>query len=117
MEKHIAVVGKECWFSLLMMMQGRVIDLATSKMFGMKELVEKLKHQKWTCLFMCPFPMMYDKVMLHFYSNFKLLEDGTMSSMVRRVDLVLNAELLGEILRVHVNGFDVVTTQIGRAHV
>lgn len=29
-----------------------------------------------------------------------------MSIMVRRVDLVLNTELLREILRVHVNGFD-----------
>lgn len=41
-----------------------------------------------------------------FYSKFNLLEDGIVSTVVREVDLVFNAETMGEVLRVHVNWFD-----------
>lgn len=49
---------------------------------------------------------MYDEVMMHFYKNFKLLENGTVHTEVRRVDVVLDVDLLREILRVHMNGFN-----------
>lgn len=70
---------------------GRVINLATSEMFRIEELLEKLKNQKWTNLFLCPLYVMYGIVMLHFYKNFKLLEEGTVSTEVRGIDLVLTA--------------------------
>lgn len=44
-KKKIVVVGKEYWFSGLKMLKGRVMDPATSEIFGMKEFLEKLKHK------------------------------------------------------------------------
>lgn len=49
---------------------------------------------------------MYGEAMLHSYKNFKVLEDGTVSSEVRGVNLVLDVKLLAEILNVPVEGFD-----------
>lgn len=83
-----------------------MIDLATSEILRMKELLEKLECQKWTHLFLCPLPMIYGKAILHFYKNFKLLKEGTMITKVRGMDLVLNAAFVEEFLRVHVNEFD-----------
>lgn len=88
------------------MLKGRVIDPATVNMFDIKELLEKIENQGWTHLFVCPLPVMYGEAMLHFYKNFKVLEDGTVSSKVRRVDLVLDTKLLEKILIVPVEGFD-----------
>lgn len=74
--------------------------------FGMKELIEKLEVLRWTHMFLCPLPVMYSEAMLHFYKNFKVLKDSTMSSEVREVDLVLDPKLMGEILNVPVEDFD-----------
>lgn len=50
--------------------------------------MEKLDIRGWMHLFWCPLPVMYGESMLHFYKNFKVLEDGTVRSKVRVVDLV-----------------------------
>lgn len=44
--------------------------------------------------------------MLHFYKNFNVQEDGTLSFDVRGMHPVLDAKLLGEILNVLLEGFD-----------
>lgn len=68
--------------------------------------MEKLEVQGWTHLFICPLPIIYGEIMLHFYKNFKVLEDGTMSTKIRGVDMVPDTKLLREILNVPVEGFD-----------
>lgn len=49
---------------------------------------------------------MYGQAMLHFYKKFIVPEDGTVSSKVKGVDLVLDVKMLGVILNVPVEGFD-----------
>lgn len=50
--------------------------------------------------------MMYVATMMYFYQIFKLLEGGSVSSEIRGVDLLLNAEISRDILKVLLNGFD-----------
>lgn len=61
----------------------------------MKEPLEKLEFQKWTNIFLCPLPFMYFDA-IHFYKNFKVLEDGTVSLEVNGVDLDIDAKVAGE---------------------
>lgn len=91
---------------MLEKLKNRVIELVINKMIEMKELPEKLKYQKWIHLFVCPLPVMYREAMIYVYKNFKLLEDSLVSFGVRRVDLILNTEILGNFLKVPVNDFD-----------
>lgn len=88
------------------MLKGRVIELVTVNMFDMKELLDTIENQGWTHLFVCPLPVMYGEAMLHFYKNFMLLEDDTIRAEVSGVDLVLDANMLGQILNVPMNDFD-----------
>ncbi|XP_075092293.1 anaphase-promoting complex subunit 11 [Nicotiana tabacum] len=60
-----------------MMLKGRVIDPAVVTMFGTKELLEV---QGWTYLFLCSLTVIYGEAMLHFYMNFKVLENDQLSS-------------------------------------
>ncbi|OIT27548.1 hypothetical protein A4A49_21302 [Nicotiana attenuata] len=105
-QRKIAIVGREEWFAGLMMLKGRVIDPAMMTMFGIKELLEKMKVHGWTHLFLFSLPIMYGEAMLHFYMNFKLLENDQVSIKVREVNLVLDAKILGEILNVPTEVFD-----------
>lgn len=57
-------------------------------------------------LFVHPLSMMYVATMMYFYQIFKLLEGGSVSSEIRGVDLLLNAEISRDILKVLLNGFD-----------
>lgn len=75
-------------------------------LFGVKKLMEKLENQGWTHIFLCPLLVMYGQAMLHFYKKFIVPEDGTVSSKVKGVDLVLDVKMLGVILNVPVEGFD-----------
>lgn len=49
---------------------------------------------------------MYGEGILHFYKNFKVLEDGTKSSGVKGVDLVHDAKPFEGILNVSMERFD-----------
>lgn len=49
---------------------------------------------------------MYGEALLHFYMNFKVLENEIVSTEVRGVNLVLDAKILGKILNVPVEGFN-----------
>lgn len=82
-QRKIDIVGREEWFAGLIMLKGRVIDPVVVVMFGMKELLEKLEVQGWTHLFLCIFLAMYGEATLHFYMNFKVLENGQVSTEVR----------------------------------
>lgn len=95
-ERKIFIMGREERFTGLVMLKGRVIYPVIVTLFGMKELMEKLKIHEWMHLFLCPLVVIYGEAMLHFYKNFRVLEDGRMNSEVRRVDLVLDVKLLGK---------------------
>lgn len=88
------------------MLKGRVIDPKIVRESWMKELVEKLKFQKWTHIFIGAVPVNNEEEVCQFYSNFQLLENNTMSTTVKGVEVTFNDEKLIQILRVPTNEFD-----------
>lgn len=98
-------MGRENWFLGLIILKGRVIGLTTIEMFVMKDLMERTENQKWTHLLLCIFSVMYGEAMLHFYKNFKALDDYKVSSKIKGEGLVLDAKMLGHILNMSVDEF------------
>lgn len=58
-QSKISIVGRDEWFTRMIILKGRVINPATMNVFGMNELMEKIKNQGWTHLFMCSLLVIY----------------------------------------------------------
>lgn len=69
-------------------------------------MLERIENHTWTHLLLCPLPVIYGEPMIYFYKNFKVLEDETVNTEVRVVNLVIDAKLQGEIYSVLMDGFD-----------
>lgn len=71
---------------------------------GMGALVDTVTIQEWGHLFESPVPYLHEPKVCQFYYKIDLLDDGSIYTSIKRVEISLNEETLGIILGVPTTG-------------
>ena len=98
-----AVVNKQTIvdnLSVQSVLAGRVFDMNIVKQPGMNTLHDIVVIQSWIHLFDPKAPVLYEEEVREFYYNIKFQEDGSIKTRVGNIEVYLDEELLGNILRV-----------------
>ncbi|KAH0717139.1 hypothetical protein KY285_013170 [Solanum tuberosum] len=85
-------------------LNGRVFDLDILTKFGMSNLFNAISIQGWNHLFEPLVPYLHEPEVREFIYKIELLEGGGITTTVRDVEICLDEEILGIILRVSMEG-------------
>lgn len=77
-----------------------MINPSLSKEPSISRLLEVLKFQMWVSLFVGPLPSFYSEEVVEFYTNMIIVEEGTLSTLVKGTPIVFDVAKLGHLLNI-----------------
>ncbi|XP_070057194.1 uncharacterized protein [Nicotiana tomentosiformis] len=110
--KSVSVLGQER-LRHQKVLWGRTFDPEISKIEGMKQILEMVKFQQWGHLFKEDVAKVYEDEVKSFYADLFTIEDDHIYVLVNGVDMVLDATVLGDILKVPSEGLSSVRGACG----
>lgn len=94
------IMGKEEYFKSLKGLRGRTIHPKIRELSAIKKLVDLLTVQGWVDVFLHTEKSVYDRDVMEFYTNMKILDNSIVSSSVQGIGIVFDKQKLREILNV-----------------